>query len=168
MFTNGISQQTYPLYEGLFGLNGHFKTHLCIGGFAGDLSITVATNDVIFFLFHQYNEYIAYKYHLSRDDLLVPESYSLGIKLINETKKIVISDIDKYNLTYFENIPVREAFQLGYGDLCYIFDQMIRPINQMLKNEKPPEPVALQRLKTQLPPDILTKYYPKFAKTPNN
>jgi hypothetical protein len=45
---------------------------------------------------------------------------------------------------------------------------MIRPINQMLKNEKPPEPVALKRLKSQLPYDILAKYFPKFAQTPNN
>jgi tyrosinase len=168
LLTGGLSVLPYPLYLGLFGLNGHFKTHLCIGGFAGDLSLTIATNDVIFWLFHQYLDYVGSKYHLSRDDLLVPESYSLGLRLINETQKIVISDIDKDNLTCYENIPLREAFQLGYGDLCYIYDQMIRPINQMLKNEKPPEPVALKRLKSQLPYDILTKYFPKFAQTPNN
>jgi tyrosinase len=168
MVTNGLSVQPYPLYVGLFGLNGHFKTHLCIGGYAGDLSINIATNDVIFWLFHQYLDYVGLKYHLRRDILLVPESYSLGYKLIDETHEIVKCDIDNDNLTYFENISVKEAFQVGFGDLCYIYDQMIRPINQMLKNEKPPEPVALKRLKTQLPPNILAKYFPKFAQTPND
>jgi tyrosinase len=167
LFTGGLLTQPYPLFAILFGVSGHFQTHLCIGGYAGDLSITIATNDVIFWLFHQYDDYIVSKYHLSRDDLLVPESYSLGIKLMN-SQKIVISDIDKDNLTYFENIPLREAFQLGYGDLCYIYDQLVRPINQMLKREKTPEPVALKRLKTQLPYDILAKYFPKFARIQYN
>jgi hypothetical protein len=165
---NGHSYQVFSLSAMLFALNGHFKTHLCIGGFAGDLSITIATNDVIFWLFHQYDDYMGYKYQLSQDDLLVPESYNLGLKLINKSQRIVISDIEKDNLTYYENIPVKETFQLGYGDLCYIYDQMIRPINQMLKREKTPEPVPLKRLKTQLPYNILAKYFPKFALNPNN
>jgi tyrosinase len=165
---NGITTPRYLLYAFLVGSSGHFKTHLCIGGYAGDLSITIATNDVIFWLFHQYVDYAFYKYHLGRDDLLVPESYNFGIRLLNETQKIVISDIDKDTLTYYDNIPVKEAFQVGYGDLCFIHDQIIRPINQMLKNEKSPEPIAVQRLKSQLPPDILRKYFPKFSHNTNN
>jgi hypothetical protein len=38
----------------------------------------------------------------------------------------------------------------------------------MLKREKTPEPVALKRLKTQLPYDILAKYFPKFARIQYN
>jgi hypothetical protein len=130
LLTGGLLTQPYPLFAILFGVSGHFKTHLCIGGYAADLSIT--TNDVILWLFHQYDDYIVYKYYLSQDDLLVPESYSLDIKLMNNSKNIVISNIDEYNLTFWH---FREAFQLRHYDLCYIYDQLVRPINQMLKNE---------------------------------
>jgi tyrosinase len=158
----------YSMFALLFGVNGHFKTHLCIGGYAGDLSVTIATNDVIFWLFHQYIDYVVSKYHLSQDELLVPSTYNMGFRYEPKTQQIVLTDIDKDTLTYYENITVKETFQLGYGELCFIHDQMIRPINQMLKNEKSPEPVALQRLKTQLSPPLLAKYFPKFAQTPNN
>jgi hypothetical protein len=166
--TSGKTILPYSFFAFLIGVNGHFKTHLCIGGYAGELSITIATNDVIFWLFHQYIDYIFSKYHLSRDDLLVPQTYNIGLRYVTKTKQIVLNDIEKDTLTYYDNILVKEAFQLGYGDLCFIHDQMIRPINQLLKNEKPPEPVGLQRLKTQLPPTLLAKYFPKFAQTPNN
>jgi hypothetical protein len=148
LLTRGLSYQPYSFFVNLFGVDAHFKTHLCIGGFAGVLSITIATNDVIFWLFHQYDHIIKYKYHLSRDDLIVPEIYSLGIKFINDSQKVETSDIEKDNLKNFDNIPIREAFQSGFGGLCYIYDQLVLPINQMLKNEKTLEPVALQRLKT--------------------
>jgi tyrosinase len=166
--TSGQTILPYTFFTLLYGVNGHFKTHLCIGGYAGDLSETIATNDVIFWLFHQYLDYVGYKYHLSRDDLLVPQTYNMGLRFVTKTKQIGLTDIEKDTLVYYDNIPVKEAFQLGYGDLCYIYDQLVRPINQMLKNEKTPEPVALKRLKTQLPPDILAKYFPKFAQTQNN
>jgi tyrosinase len=166
MNTLQTSRQTilpYSLFALLFGVNGHFQTHLCIGGYAGDLSVTIATNDVIFWLFHQYLDYIGSKYHLSRDELLVPNTYNMGFRLINKTQQIVLTDIEKDTLTYYENITVKETFQLGYGELCFIHDQMIKPINQMLRNEKPSEPLAVQRLRSQLPPPIFAKYFPKFA-----
>ncbi len=149
---NGLTIQPYLLFSTLYALNGHFKTHLCIGGYAGDLSITIATNDVIFWLFHQYLDYVGSKYHLSRDELLVPNTYNMDFRLINKTQQIVLTDIEKDTLTYYENITVKETFQLGYGELCFIHDQMLR-------NEKPSEPLAVQRLRYQLPPSIFAKIF---------
>ncbi len=45
---------------------------------------------------------------------------------------------------------------------------MVRPINQILKNQKPPDPVAFQRLENQLPSPLLEKYFPKCELNPNN
>jgi hypothetical protein len=36
---------SWQKYGNLGGINYHFKTHLAIGGWAGDMSITVATNE---------------------------------------------------------------------------------------------------------------------------
>ncbi len=146
--------------------NGHFIIHLCIRGFTGDLSISIATNDVIFWIFHQYLDHIGSKYHLSLDDLLVPQTYNMGFKIINEKQQVVLIDIEKDSLTYYENISVKEAFQVGYDDFCFIHDQMALPINQILKSQKPPQPVAFQRLKNQLPSPLLEKYFPKIRAKP--
>jgi hypothetical protein len=66
----------------------------------------------------------------------------VGFRLINETQQVVLTYIEKDTLPHYENITVKEEFQLGHGNLCFIHDQMVRPINQMLKNQKPPEPAS--------------------------
>ncbi len=108
--TSGKTILPYSFFALLIGVNGHFKTHLCIGGYAGELSITIATNDVIFWLFHQYIDYIFSKYHLSRDDLLVPQTYNIGLRYVTKTKQIVLNDIEKDTLTYYDNILVKKHF----------------------------------------------------------
>ncbi len=77
IMNNGLTIQLYLLFSTLYGISGHFKTHLCIGGYSGDLSLTIATNDVIFWLF-----YFGSNNHLSRDELLVPNTYNKGFRLI--------------------------------------------------------------------------------------
>ncbi len=42
------------------------------------------------------------------------------------------SIIEKDNLTYYDNVSIKESFQLGYDDLGFICDQMTRLINQLL------------------------------------
>jgi hypothetical protein len=92
----------------------------------------------------------------------------VGFKIINEKYQVVLIDIEKDSLTYYENITVIEVFQVGYDDFCFIQDQMVLPINQIIKNQKLPEPVAFQRLKNQLPSPLLAKYFPKYEQNPNN
>jgi hypothetical protein len=155
-------------YSILLAYVAHFKTHLASGGYNGELSIPIATNDILFYLFHEWQaDYVLLKWQLTEDKNLVPQSYNLGIKLVNETQKIVISDIDSDFLTYYKNISVKESFQIGFGDLCYIHDQMIKPINQLIRNEKNAEPEAIKRLRTSLPATTFARYFPKFALYPN-
>ncbi len=164
-FNNTIYQkiQIYPFFEILNFLYAHFKPHLYIGGDKGDLSVPLAPDDVIFWLFHSFIDNVGYRFQLSHDELLVPITYNLGVRLIDETQDIVISNIDSDNLTYYTDIPVKETFQMGFGDLCFIPDFLIRPINQLLNNKTPTEPLAIQRLKTELPLPILLRYFPYFA-----
>jgi hypothetical protein len=109
-----------------------------------------------------------FKWQLLHDEHLVSRSFNLGIKLVDETQKVVMSNIDTDYLTYFKNISVREAFQIGFGDQCYIYDQLIDPINKMLRNEKIPEPKVIQRLRFSLPPLAFAKFFPKSALYPEN
>jgi hypothetical protein len=164
-FKNTKYQETqiYPLFEILNFLYGHFKPHLYVGGDNGDLSVPLAPNDVIFWLFHSFLDNVYYRFQLSQDEYLVPITYNLGVRLIDETQDIVTSNIDSDNLTYYTDIPVKETFQMGFGDLCFIPDFLIRPINQLLNNETLTEPLAIQRLKTELPLSVLSEYFPLFA-----
>ncbi len=112
----------------------------------------------IFYLFHNFHEYLVLKWQLSDSKFLVPESYSGFPKLNSNTKKITKSNIETDFLTYFNETSVKEAFQLGFGDLCWIPDLLIKPINRMIKNEMTEVPIAVNRL----PQSLLEKYFPKF------
>ncbi len=162
------TNEPYPQYAILHAYAAHFKTHLSLGGYVGELSTPLAPNDVLFYLLHESQHFGMFKWQLSQDEHLVPRSFNLGIKLDDETQKIVMSNIDTDYLTYFKNISVREAFQIGFGDQCYIYDQLIGPINKMLRNEKIPEPEAIQRLRFSLPPLAFAKFFPKSALYPEN
>jgi hypothetical protein len=107
------------------------------------------------------------KWQLSDDKNLVPNSYNFGIKLNWETQKTSISDIDRDFLTYYKDIKIRETFQIGFGELCYIHDALIRPINQIIKGENVVLPQVVQRLRSSLPPDLFLYYFPKFASNTN-
>jgi hypothetical protein len=164
-FSNTLAQkiEIFPFLQHLSFVFGHFKPHLYIGGDKGDLSVPLAPNDVTFWLFHAFLDNVGYRFQLAQDEFLVPITYNFGIRWINKTQDIVISNIDRDNLTYYTDIPVKEAFQMGYGDLCYIPDFLVRPINQLLSNETPTEPLAIQRLKEELPFPVLLRYFPLFA-----
>jgi hypothetical protein len=95
------------------------------------------------------------KWQLSDSKFLVPESYSGLYNLNSNTNQIIVSDIETDFMTYFNQISVKEAFQVGFGDLCSISDLLIKPINQLIKNEIP---ISIKRL----PQNLLEKYFPKF------
>jgi hypothetical protein len=163
-----VTNQPYSQYAILHAFTAHFKTHLNVGGYAGDMSIPIAPNDVMFYLLHEGQHYHLMKWQLSHDDHLVPRSFNLGIRMDYKTKKVVMSNIDTDFLDYYENVTVKETFQLGFGDQCYVYDQLIDPINKIMRNEKMPEPVAIKRLRASLPSAVFSKYFPKLALYPEN
>ena len=65
-------------------------------------------------------------------------------------------------IVYFNRSAI-EYFQLGYGDMCYVYDNLIDPINRVMRNEPPVIPAALDRLLNQLNDSLLAQYYPLFA-----
>jgi len=163
---NLLPVQLYFQVVTAMALNNHFKTHLSLGGWAGDLSVMFAPCDILFYMFHEATLIAFRKWSLQNDENLVPESYSLSIKYITETQTVTTSDIDTDTFNYYRNITVKESFQLGYGELCYIHDVLIEPINDIIKKKKLELPLAYYRLKSALPQSIFEKYFPKFALCP--
>jgi hypothetical protein len=99
-----------------------------------------------------------FKWQLSDSKFLIPESYSELQKFDSNTKQITKSNIETDFLKYFNETSVMEAFQLGFGDLCWIPDLFIKPINRLIKNEMIETPIAVNRL----PQSLLEKYFRKF------
>lgn len=98
-------------------------------------------------------DYQLLKWQLSSTKNLVPMSYNSK----------PLTGIFRYNiendvLSYFNKTTIAETFQVGFGDLCWIHDQMIKPINRLIKNEREEVPTAIKRF----PKPILQKYYPKI------
>ena len=157
----------YSQYTTLSAFFGHFKTHLSIGGFNGDMSRSYATNDPLFYIFHSFFGMTMYKWQLRDDRNLVPDNYDIGVKYDFQLKRSTLTDLNRDTLPVFTDISVKEAFQLGYGELCFVYDQLIQPINQLIKGHKSPVPKAIHKLKAVLPKDLFELYYPKFALYPN-
>jgi hypothetical protein len=65
-------------------------------------------------------------------------------------------------ITYYNRSAV-EYYQLGYGDMCYVYDNLIDPINRVMRNEPPVIPAALDRLLQQVDDTLLAEYFPLFA-----
>ena len=145
----------------------HFKTHLSIGGWAGDMSVPIATNDPVFFLFHEGAFMDFLRWQLQDDRNLCPKSYNLGFAFSYENYSIYNADIDKDNLLPYSNMSVKEAFLVGYGNYCYIHEELIEPINNIINNKKQELPIAVQRLKECLSPQKFERYFPKFALCPD-
>jgi len=106
---------------------------------------------------------MTFKWQLSDDQNLVPQTYNNSYKYDPDLDQILPANIESDYLTYYKDIRVKETFQIGFGELCYIPDQMIKPINDMIKNKRAKLPIAAQRLVNSLPNDLLAKYFPKFA-----
>lgn len=63
---------------------------------------------------------------------LVPYSYNIGIGYDNFTGKVSLPNIDTDTVNFFPDISVKEAFQWGYGDMCFILDETVDAINKQL------------------------------------
>ena len=154
----------YALVSAFFG---HFKTHLSVGGFNGDMSRSYATNDPLFYPFHCFLGVIFLKWQLKDDRNLLPDDYDFGIRYDFNLKRTVVADINRDTLPGFPGVSVKEAFQLGYGEVCSVYDQVIKPINQLMERHYSPIPRAAKRLKDALPKKLFELYYPKFALYPH-
>ena len=130
--------------------NGHFKTHLSVGGFNGDMSRSYATNDPLFYVFHgMASDLTVYQWQLIDDRNLVPDNYGLGIKYDYDLKRSAVADVYRDTIPDFTDVTVKETFQLGYGQLCYVHDQLIKPINEIMRGHYRPVPGAVHRLKAR-------------------
>jgi hypothetical protein len=113
----------------------------------------------LFYLFHGYQvDYQLFKWQFRESKNLVPESYNFGVKFVPNTNIITKSNLYRDYLTYYSNTSIIESLQIGFGDLCWVHDQHIKPINSLIKNEKIEVPIAIKRL----PQNILKKFYPQF------
>ncbi|CAG2106626.1 unnamed protein product [Medioppia subpectinata] len=159
--------QTSEIYGQLvtrIGYTAHFKIHLHVGGFHGDLSNIWATNDPIFYPLHAHVADLALlKWQLANDSNLVPQSYNRGANLDWRTGRVFQANVETDHLTHFEEITVKETFQVGFGELCYIHDQLVQPILDIIANRPPKLPAGALTLQRQLPAQVFDQYFPKFA-----
>ena len=108
-------------------------------------------------------DYAILKWQLADDNNLVPSAYSQGSKFDWKTDSVLGADLQNDYLTYYEDVRVKEVFQVGYGELCYIQDQLVRPILDIISNKKPKIPKTVIHLKKSLPDKAFKRYFPKFA-----
>ena len=112
----------------------------------------------IFYLYHEWLIEIAFfKWQLQNKENLVPLTYNNGIIVDPDTGQIRRGDLTRDKLPFF-NVSVLEAFQVGFGQLCYIHDHNIVAINQMINNKKNSIPVNYNKL----PDRMARQYYPNF------
>ena len=55
------------------------------------------------------------------------------------------------------------SIQRGFGQLCYVEDQLIPVINRHIKKQNEVLPQAVELLKQSLPAAAFRQYFPKFA-----
>ena len=89
---------------------------------------------------------------------LTPLDYSNGVRFNPITGNLEKANIRTDELTGVPGVTVRENFMLGFGDLCYITDQLVKPISNLWKGIRDPVPIAAKRF----PQWILNKYFPYF------
>ena len=118
----------------------------------------MSLSSLIFHLFHNvYNTHVL-RWQLLNRQYLTPLSYNSNVRYNPRTGIIERPDIRKDRLTGIPSVSIRETFQIGFGDFCYITDQLVRPINNLWKGIRDPIPTSLKRL----PRWILKKYFPLF------
>ena len=85
-------------------------------------------------------------------------SYNFGKVFDKFNGSLRDANIFTDTLTGVPWVTVRETFWVGFGDYCSIPDQLVRPINNLIKGMRDPIPTAAKRL----PKHILEKYFPVF------
>ncbi|CAG2108021.1 unnamed protein product [Medioppia subpectinata] len=158
------TSKTWGDFAQLLGYSAHFKIHLHVGGYEGEMSDIWATNDPVFYIFHAHvADYAILKWQLADDQNLLPISYNQGMKHDWQRDEITSADIENDYLTYYEKARIKEIFQIGFGDMCYIHDQLVQPILDIVAKKRPKLPKMARNLRKMLPNDVYENYFPKFA-----
>ena len=106
----------------------------------------------------------AYRLQLQAPAALVPvAAYGAPGVLAVDPNTGYFKQSNIYDKIEYFNRSAIEYLQFGYGDMCYVYDSMIDPINRVMRGESPVIPTALKRLLSQVPNATLTKYFPLFA-----
>ena len=98
------------------------------------------------------------RWQLLNNKHLTPLTYDLMVAFNQKDGSVQNASIRTDTLTGAPNVRIKELFWVGFGDLCYITDQMVEPINKLWKGIKEPVPTIAKRL----PKWVLEKYFPIF------
>ena len=102
------------------------------------------------------------RWQLLKSEFLTPLSYNWLPRFNPDNGQLIRNaSIMTDTLNGVPSVKVKEMFWVGFGDLCYITDQLIKPINNLwkgVKDEKDTIPSAVKRL----PKAIIEKYFPYF------
>ncbi len=92
-----------------------------------------------------------------------PQSFNHSTSYDWKTQEISRANIQNDVLSYYSNVKVKESFEVGFGEMYYIRDQLIKPINDIIRNRRPELPDVVLELRKSLPYEIFAKYFPEFA-----
>ena len=120
---------------------------------------TIISCSILFHLHHSaFEQVINFRWQFSRREFLTPLSYD-NINAYRQSDGIIRRpNIRTDYLTGAPGVTIRQMFWIGFGDICYIPDQLVRPINNLMKGIRDPIPTAAKRL----PQSIKQKYFPNF------
>lgn len=113
---------------------------------------------LLFYLYHNaFVEVVAIKWHLFKKQFLTPLGYNSGKGSLDKNScELKRPNIRDQKLTGVPQVSIKETFWIGFGDYCSIPDQLVRPINNLMKGLSDPVPTALKRL----PKSFVNKYFP--------
>ena len=136
---------------------------LKVSEFADICSILLSNSNsntyrVLFYLYHLVFDTINLRWQLSSREFLTPLSYDDSIAFQLSNGNIRRPDIRTDYMTGVPGVTTREMFWVGFEELCGIPDQLVRPINNLMKGIRDPIPMAVKRLSHS----IIEKYFPAF------
>ena len=100
-----------------------------------------------------------FQWQLLKSEYLTPLSYDWRPRLHPHNGEIVRNaSIRTDTLNGVPSVKVKEMFWVGFGDLCYITDQLVKPINNLWNGVEDTIPSAAKRF----PKWIVEKYFPYF------
>ncbi|CAG2171134.1 unnamed protein product, partial [Oppiella nova] len=96
------------------------------------------------------------RWQLARQENLTPLSYNIINNRFNpDSGEIETASIATDNLTGAPDVSIRSLWWLGFGTLCSVPDNLIKPIVRVTKGQADPLPRAISRMQAW----IIAKYY---------
>jgi hypothetical protein len=89
----------------------------------------------VFHLHHgYYSDCFLAKWQLSKPAYLTPMSYNTAWKFDPATRQMSQANLTTDTMCHY-NTPVVDTWHLGFGEMCFVCDQVVLAINQMLNNQ---------------------------------